>query len=276
VSSSLPAGGRLHHCTTCSRGPLRAVALIRVRSRPVLCVRVSESAPACHAFVLHPKPVSCRVRRSMRFGIAVLRFTNTEIFENIDAVLRVTEEKVRLRPTTSPAPSFERLSMSQVLRCWTRSGVARWGRKPPGALPRADEWLPRWGGRPQARRAPGTLSPERAAIHKPRATPWARAPHERGQNRPCPAWQNLGKDQLARRRNSDLRFPSLPGTVDFLSDRSKSCHPERSEGSRDVRSGTNVHEILRFAQNDIGCLDAAKRTLGCLSTLPSQGRGPGG
>jgi hypothetical protein len=56
------------------------------------------------------------------------------------------------------------------------------------------------------------------------------------------------------------------GNVDFLSDRSKSCHPERSEGSRDVRGGTNAHEILRFAQNDIGCFDSAKRTLGCLST----------
>jgi hypothetical protein len=66
--------------------------------------------------------------------------------------------------------------------------------------------------------------------------------------------------------------PSLAGTVGFLSDRSKSCHPERSEGSRDVRGGANVHEILRFAQNDIDCFYAdcfcaPKRTLGCLSTL---------
>jgi hypothetical protein len=72
------------------------------------------------------------------------------------------------------------LSMSQVLRCWTPSGVARWQCEPPGALPRADEGLPRWGGRPAAGRVPTALSPERAAIRKPRATPWARAP----QNRP--------------------------------------------------------------------------------------------
>ena len=61
--------------------------------------------------------------------------------------------------------------MSQVLACWTRSGVAPWMRQLPGALPRAGEWLPRWGGRLEARRAPGTVSPERAAIRKPRATP---------------------------------------------------------------------------------------------------------
>ena len=38
-----------------------------------------------------------------------------------------------------------------------------------------------------------------------------------------------------------------------------------------MRGGANVHEILRFAQNDIGCFDAAKRTLGCLSTVSSAG-----
>jgi hypothetical protein len=97
---------------------------------------------------------------------------------------------------TVPLPSG--LIVSQVLACWTRRGVARWMGEPAGALPRADEWLPRWGGRLEARRAPGTVSPARAAIRQPRATPWAKAPHERGQNRPCPAMKNLGKDKPIR------------------------------------------------------------------------------
>jgi hypothetical protein len=95
--------------------------------------------------------------------------------------------------------STARLSMSQVLRCWTRRGVARWRRKQPGAVPRADEALPSWGARPEARRAPTALSPERAAIRQPRAAPWAEGPHEPGRNRRCLARENLGKDELVRR-----------------------------------------------------------------------------
>jgi len=51
-----------------------------------------------------------------RFGIAVLRFTNREILENIDGVLGTIEDAVQRRTTTSP-PSKEGDLTDTVPQC---------------------------------------------------------------------------------------------------------------------------------------------------------------
>jgi very-short-patch-repair endonuclease len=45
-----------------------------------------------------------RTRHLKRFGIEVVRFTNAEIAENIEAVLAAIGEALKRRPTTSPSP----------------------------------------------------------------------------------------------------------------------------------------------------------------------------
>jgi hypothetical protein len=46
VSSSLRASGRMHHCTTCGRGRLRAVAFVRVLIADRAAVSARGGAPA--------------------------------------------------------------------------------------------------------------------------------------------------------------------------------------------------------------------------------------
>ena len=60
-------------------------------------------------------------------------------------------------------------------------------------------------------------------------------------------------------------------TVDFLHERPDGCHPERSEGSRYKCAAVNLHEIVRFAQNDIDRFDVARCVRRDLSTLSKAG-----
>ena len=81
------------------------------------------------------------------------------------------------------------------------------GKPRPGERPRAEGWPPRWGCAPAAISNPVALSPEGAASHEPRATPWAEMGHRTG-------WLSL----LRRCRRSGTF--GLPMRITRLSSRS--------------------------------------------------------
>jgi very-short-patch-repair endonuclease len=69
--------------------------------RPKLAVEVDGDSHFRPAATVYDEE---RTRHLNRFGIEVVRFTNAEIAEHIEAVLAAIGEALKRRPTTSPSP----------------------------------------------------------------------------------------------------------------------------------------------------------------------------